>query len=141
MSTEEEKIGTWPTPERPTAAFALSLFAGILILINGAVLGVVGSFIAPFIPGIQEAALVTAILNTLMAVGIILGVIVVVAAVMLYRNPAQKTLWGVVILVLSIISIFVGGGFFIGLILGLIGGALALTWKPKAAGPSEVKAA
>jgi len=119
--------------EKPTAAFALSLIAGILILINGVILGAVGSFIAPFIPGMGEKALVTGILGTVMVVGIILGLIVIVAAVMLYRNPAQKTMWGVIILVLSIISIFIGGGFIIGLILGIIGGALALTWKPKAA--------
>jgi len=119
--------------EKPTAAFALSLIAGILILINGAILGAVGSFIAPFIPGMSEKALVTGILGTVMVVGIILGLIVIVAAVMLYRNPAQKTMWGVIVLVLSIISIFIGGGFIIGLILGIIGGALALTWKPKAA--------
>jgi hypothetical protein len=33
--------------------------------------------------------------------------------------------------VLSIISIVTGGGFLIGFILGIIGGALALAWKPK----------
>jgi uncharacterized membrane protein len=60
-----------------------------------------------------------------------LGIVVIVAAVMLYRNPPQKTLWGVLVLVLSIVSIFVGGGFLLGLILGVIGGILALIWKPK----------
>jgi len=117
--------------EKPTAAFALSLFAGILILINGAILGVVSSFIAPFIPGASEAALVTGILTALMGIGIILGIIVIFSAVMLYRNPSQKTLWGIVILVLSIISIVISGGFILGLILGIIGGILALRWKPK----------
>jgi hypothetical protein len=118
--------------EKPTAAFVLSLIAGILILINGAVVGAVRSFIGPHIPGMGERALVTGILSTVMVVGIVLGLIVIVAAVMLYRNPAQKTMWGVIVLVLSIISIFIGGGFIIGLILGIIGGALALAWKPKA---------
>lgn len=117
--------------EKPTAAFALSLIAGILIFINGAVLGAVGSFIAPFIPGASETALITGILGSLTAIGVILGIIMILAAVLLYRNPAQKTMWGVIILVLSIISIFIGGGFIIGLILGIIGGALALAWKPK----------
>lgn len=51
---------------------------------------------------------------------------------MIYRKPAQKTAWGVVILVFSILSIVTGGGFIIGFILGIIGGALALAWKPKA---------
>ncbi|MCW4031953.1 MAG: DUF6114 domain-containing protein [Candidatus Bathyarchaeota archaeon] len=117
--------------KKPEAAFALSLIAGIIFLINGALLGAVGSFIAPFIPGASETALVTGILSTLMVVGIILGIIVIVAALMLYRNPAQKTMWGIIILVLSIVSVFIGGGFGIGLILGIIGGILALRWKPK----------
>jgi hypothetical protein len=51
---------------------------------------------------------------------------------MLYRNPLQKKAWGIIVLVLSIISIVTGGGFIIGLILGVIGGALSLSWKPKA---------
>jgi hypothetical protein len=62
-----------------------------------------------------------------MAVGVILGIIIIIAAVILYRNPAQITTWGIVVLVLSIISIFIGGRFIIGFILGIIGGALALT--------------
>jgi hypothetical protein len=125
--------------DRPTAAFAVSLLAGVLILINGAVLGVVSSFIAPFIgaqapgpvPGAGQAMMVSGILGVLMVVGVVLGIVVIVAAVMLYRNPPQKTLWGVLVLVLSIVSIFVGGGFLLGLILGVIGGILALIWKPK----------
>jgi len=108
-------------------------------LINGAVLGVVSSFIAPFIgaqapgpvPGAGQAMMVSGILGVLMVVGVVLGIVVIVAAVMLYRNPPQKTLWGVLVLVLSIVSIFVGGGFLLGLILGVIGGILALIWKPK----------
>jgi hypothetical protein len=32
--------------EKPTAAFVLSLLAGIFILIDGVILGIVGSFIA-----------------------------------------------------------------------------------------------
>ncbi|MFQ5998323.1 MAG: DUF6114 domain-containing protein, partial [Candidatus Bathyarchaeia archaeon] len=46
-------------------------------------------------------------------------------------NPAQNKAWGVIILVLSIISIVIGGGFAIGFILGIIGGALAIAWHPK----------
>ncbi len=68
-----------------------------------------------------------------MAIGIILGIIVIIGAIMLYRNPDQKTGWGIAVLIVSIISIFIGGGFLIGLILGIIGGALALQWKPKEA--------
>jgi len=146
--------------ERPTAAFALSLIAGILILINGALWGVAASFvvgfdmaeisifypefaeyIALYCPECAESmmaaggvvewlAFVSTMLYVGMAIGVIFGVIVLLAAGMVYRNPLRKTAGGVTILILSIISIITGGGFIIGLILGIIGGALALSWRP-----------
>lgn len=64
-------------------------------------------------------------------IGLISGVIVLVAAIMLYSKPRETTLWGVLIIVFSVISLLGAGGFFIGFILGLIGGILALTWKHK----------
>jgi hypothetical protein len=54
---------------------------------------------------------------------------------MLYNNPVDHTKWGMVIIIFSVLSIFSSAmaGFGIGLILGLIGGILALTWKPSTA--------
>jgi len=133
--------------EKPTAAFVLSLIAGVFILVNGALLGVAASFIAGFdmaglisqytpeyageVPSAAELAVASTVLYVLMAVGVIFGVIILLGAFMLYRNPMRKRAWGVVILVLSIISIVTGGGIFVGFILGIVGGALALAWKPK----------
>ena len=64
--------------------------------------------------------------------GILFGVAVIVGAVMLHNNPAQHSKWGLLILIFSLLSIFGSAmaGFGIGLILGLIGGILAVTWKP-----------
>ena len=121
--------------EKPTTAFTLSLIAGLLFLINGVVLGAVASLV-PFIVPPEELPIIIAFLTPLMILGIVWGIIVIIAAVILYRNPAQKTMWGVIILVLSIMSIFISGGFIIGLILGIIGGILALGWKPKTAEPT-----
>jgi len=50
---------------------------------------------------------------------------------MLYRSPSRKTAWAVIILAFSIVSMVVGGGLLVGLVLGTIGGALAIAWKPK----------
>ena len=65
-------------------------------------------------------------------VGILFGIAVIVGAVMLHHNPAEHSKWGLIILIFSILSIFGSamGGFDVGLILGVIGGILALTWKP-----------
>jgi hypothetical protein len=133
--------GEMSSSEKPTAAFALSLAAGILILINGAVIGAIASFLSRIVPRFiaygpprMEAILRLFVASRFLYVfaipGIVLGIIVIAAAVLLYQNPAQNTLWGIIILVLSILSIFIGGGFIIGLVLGIIGGVLALSWRP-----------
>ena len=55
-------------------------------------------------------------------VAVICGVIVLMAAIMLRVQPQQKVIWAIVIIVFSAVS-FVGmGGFFIGAILGIVGG-------------------
>jgi len=57
------------------------------------------------------------------------GAIVLIGAIMLNARPANHFTWGVIVLAFSVIS-FVGmGGYFIGAILGIAGGALALSYK------------
>ena len=64
--------------------------------------------------------------------GLIFGVIVIIGAFMLNSKPHEHSTWGTLIVIFSVLSIFGGmmGGFGIGLILGLIGGILGITWKP-----------
>jgi hypothetical protein len=60
---------------------------------------------------------------------LICGIIVIVGAVMLRAQPREHMIWATLIIVFSAVS-FVGmGGFFIGAILGIIGGAFALSFK------------
>jgi hypothetical protein len=61
--------------------------------------------------------------------GLVSGIIVLVSGVMLRTSPSQRTLWGTLILVFSVLSFFGTGGFIIGAILGIIGGIMALTWR------------
>lgn len=108
--------------DRPTAGFVLSLVAGIFILLNGIVFAVLGAFIAIFF---EDVGFI------LMALGLIFGIIVLLGAFMMYARPDQHTIWGTIVLVFSLTSIVIGGGFILGLILGLIGGILAIVWKPE----------
>lgn len=62
--------------------------------------------------------------------GLVSGVIVLVGAILLKSRPKECNTWGVLILVFSILSFFGMGGFFIGAIIGIIGGAMALSWRP-----------
>ena len=64
------------------------------------------------------------------AFAIVSGLAVLLGAAMINNRPREISTWGVVILVFSLFSLLGMGGFFIGAILGVIGGVLALTWKP-----------
>lgn len=61
--------------------------------------------------------------------GLISGAVVLFSGAMLGTNQSQRTLWGTLILVFSVLSIFGTGGFVVGAVLGIAGGAMALTWK------------
>jgi hypothetical protein len=63
-------------------------------------------------------------------IGLIAGIVVIISAIMLNSRPVEHSTWGTLILVFSILSFFGMGGFFIGAILGVAGGALALSWRP-----------
>ena len=109
--------------EKPTTAFVLSLIGAIFILLGGLGMAVIGAAIAIFLPGLGVL---------LAALGLIVGIVVLIGAIMLYVNPERNATWGIIIIIFSIISFFfnIAGGFFIGMILGIIGGALGITWKP-----------
>ncbi len=64
--------------------------------------------------------------------GILSGVGVVLSAIMLRRRPYEHERWGAAIIVLSALSIFGGmGGMGLGVILGVLGGILAIVWTPR----------
>ena len=128
--------------DKPTAAFILSLIGGILILVGGVGMTAMmsmwgwgmmrgwGGVMGPWMMG--GWAFIPSMLTGLGVFGIICGIIVIVGAAMLNSKPEEHTKWGTLILIFSILSIFGGmGGFLVGLILGVIGGALAISWKPK----------
>ncbi|MGC8911238.1 MAG: hypothetical protein ACP5K8_04120 [Nitrososphaeria archaeon] len=60
------------------------------------------------------------------ALGLISGGIVLAASILLKEKPKNRTLYGTLIIVFSVLSIFSGGGFIIGALLGLVGGIIAV---------------
>ncbi len=113
-------------------AFSLSLIAGILIVCNAALVGVVATWfptIFPTIPGTGGNSAVP--FASITAVGLLCGTVVLVGSLLLRSKPINKKVWGIMIAAFSIPSVIIGGGFIVGFILGIIGGALAFTWKPQ----------
>jgi membrane-bound ClpP family serine protease len=116
---------------RATAAFALSLIAGILFIING-ILRILQSR-ALEISGIEDEIrrriLAGIALHLVGAIAVVFGVLVIVGAVLIHK-PGKETTGGIIVLVFSILSILTFGVIsLVGLILGIIGAALALAKK------------
>lgn len=114
--------------EKPIAAFVLSLIGGVIILINGilyaAAAAIIGGLIASFVPIFGAIAFVLVVL------GLIFGIIIIAGAALMYTtSPSRVKVGSILVLIFSILSIVIGGGFIIGLILGVVGGALGLAWK------------
>jgi hypothetical protein len=115
--------------DKPTAAMVLSLIGGLFVIFGGVTLAFVGSLIGSLNVTGTGAASSTAL--GLGIAGVIMGIIMVVGGFMMYSKPTSAKMWGVIVLILSIISwVTALGGFFIGFLLGLIGAILALTFKP-----------
>ncbi len=118
--------------ERSNRAFVLSLTAGILILANAASVAAAAMWfpwVIPTLPG--SSGNDPTILYSVAAVGLICGVLVLLGAIMLRSDQADKRAWGIMIVVFSIPSVVTGGGFIIGFILGILGGAKALSRNTK----------
>ncbi len=126
--------------ERPLPAFILSLIGGIFILMGSLFFWIFFSYAMPAgheLPvGPGEAMMwgFMGIWGLGVTIGVfaslVSGIIVIIGAIKVYYNPEQAQLWGTLIIVFSVVSLLGMGGFIIGFLLGLIGGILAVTWKP-----------
>lgn len=126
---------------KPMAAFVLSLLSGIFIIFGGSVwclwlgsgwnMGWMDQIMHGWDEHVHEWNLGEFAYPMAIA-GIVLGAAIIIAAIMLYKNPSQNELWGALIIVFSVLSVVACmGGMGIGLILGVIGGVLAILWKPQ----------
>jgi hypothetical protein len=112
--------------KRATAGFALSLIAGIFVLINGlAWIALSSLFDSLGLGGMFGFGLALDMLGILL---IMFAIIIFIGAYLIYM-PGRETLGGILVLIFSIVSFIGGGGFFIGAILGIVGGALGLAKK------------
>ena len=109
----------------------LSLIAGIFVILGGLFIAFVGSVVSSFGYLANGGASPGTVVTIVGVVGIIFGLIMIVGAAMMYSNPKSAKMWGAIVLVMSILSWFTAvGGLVIGFLLGLIGGILAIVFKP-----------
>ncbi len=121
--------------EKPTAAHILSLIGAILVLIGGIAFAVIfavgGAFLAGFGALVPFAGFLGVLFLIIAAVHLIFGIIMLIGATWINSTDIEKVRNGsIIVLIFSIIGLLFGSGFFIGPILGLVGGILGLVWKP-----------
>lgn len=131
-----------PTNEAPIAPFILSLIAGVLILAGAGVMmtfsrgapygGMMGGYygMANGYYDMMQGFGYPGWFYGAAAIGLVAGIVVLVGAVMIYARPSNVGTWGLVVLVFSALSFFGMGGFLFGAILGIVGGVLAVVWRP-----------
>lgn len=138
----------------PTTAFILSLIAGTLMLVTG-ILSAFWFMGGGYVPtggmmggygmmggwsGMMDGyeymmhgfGVPFSMMGGLFIIGLIAGIIVLIGALMLNSRPEDHLTWGAMILAFSVISLLGMGGFYVGALLGIAGGALALSWRSAA---------
>jgi hypothetical protein len=122
------------TESKPTAAFVLSLIAGLWMLATrGMAAGVGGRMIMRFpwfwyhrmFRGAGDMAPSLRIWSWL---GAVAGILVLIGAAVIYTRPQETPTWGKVILIASAVNLIVGLGGFLPGILGIVAGVLAIGW-------------
>lgn len=112
--------------KKPTAAFALLLIGGVFVLLQGILAIALGSLLS-FMPSIMGASSLSILVGVFI---VMLGIIIMTSGILM--NAKDKEMikaWSIIGLVFSLVSLFFGGGFFIGFLLGFIGSILGLTFK------------
>jgi hypothetical protein len=61
--------------------------------------------------------------------GILAAVVIITSGLLLYLYPKHQIIWGSIVVTSSIIGFLSGGGFFIGSIVGIVGGIIAISVK------------
>lgn len=105
---------------RPIGAAVCTLIGGFFITVVGFWLALLGTAFAFFLHGFAA----------FFFIGLAVGLLTIVMGVLMLVAPGAKTAWGIVTILLAIVSLPTAlGGFLLGFILALIGGILALTYK------------
>jgi hypothetical protein len=112
-------------PHRATLGFALSIAGAILILLRGLIRMIAGDVIT--FAGSDEVRhrfLAGIALNIVGGVAVVFAVLIIAGAYLIYTG--MEGAGGTLVIIFSLLSILVGSGWLIGLIIALIGGILGV---------------
>lgn len=110
-----------PVHSMVLAGFALSILAGVLLIINAAVWFTMGGIIQTFVP----FALPVLAFMVLGVIAIVFAIVLFLGAFLIYWFR-KEALGGIIVLIAAIFSLGVGGGFVFGTLCGILAGMLTL---------------
>ena len=125
----------WRTPlHRPRLAFrrwrrSRPFWGGLWSFLGGLII----------LAGPATAFKVILVAGQIVWVGILVGVLISAFGLLVWFAPSQRQIAGILIVVLAAASFISSdlGGFFIGMLLAIVGGAMAFAWVPSK--PKTVK--
>jgi len=137
----KKKMTQNASQENPRTASIIALAGGIIITLSGVLFLAVSALVLPNLayanmnvpqglPASALPGLVSGFVGLMGIFGLVSGALVLVSAVKLLSSPGQTRTWSILILVFSVLSFIGMGGFVVGAVLGIVGGALVLKWKP-----------
>ena len=119
---------TLPKRQKATLGIAFSITGAALIFLRGLIRIIAGDVIT-FVGSdeVRHRFLAGLALNLIGGVAVAFAILIIVGAYLIYSG-AEMT-GGIIVIIFSVLSILVGSGWLIGLILGVIGGLLAIVKK------------
>lgn len=124
---------------RPTAAFVLTLVAGLWMLGTGGMMYGMGPGFAGdssswmWGHGMMHGMMAPAGFGVWFPwFGGLAGIVLLIGSVFLYTRPEQSRTWGLVVVIVAALNALVGMGGLLAGAVGVVGGALALSWKAEA---------
>ncbi len=129
---------------KPTTSFILSLIGGAIVFITGIVglawfgqngpnWGGFGGWRSGMMSGYHNfvGAGQYSFFSIISLLGVFSGAAIIAGAIMLRIRPQDHLIWGILILVFALVSFVDMGGYFVGALLGIIGGAFAISYQPR----------
>ncbi|HTW56446.1 MAG TPA: DUF6114 domain-containing protein [Thermoplasmata archaeon] len=108
---------------RPVPAIVLTFVGGLFVILGGVFVAALGTVLA-----------LLGHSSIIFYLGLLDGLLLLAVAGLMAAVPRAHVVWGVLAIVLSVASLVVAlGGFVVGFLLALIGGLLAIAWRPSKA--------
>lgn len=125
LEKQNRRFSRW-RKQRPFGAGLLMILAGVVIMAP--------AYLSLSISNIQIQISTMGGVSTL-----VIGILLITCGLMCWFRGEGRVIAGVAAMILSVISLWQTnfGGFGVGLILGLVGGALALAWDPQSRGDAK----